>query len=351
MLPKIATELLSEIATGIKCEWQLDLINAKTGIIERHIPFHKNTILDTGMAWFINTGSSDHAGLFQPNGSSYAGFFNSIGIGSGTDTPAFTDTNLKSFIAAKAVDPASASKTISLTSNSSPVTFTMVTTFTENEGNGTIAEMGLLNGTANTGTYFCRNRLVDTNGDPTTITKDTSHLLTITARITVNRTGDPFSAVSITDSLGASNSVKSFVNNQWLADCLFSGDSASTGGLYTGSSVDLYASTTALSYTSGTSIANTDYTGLTSGVNGTGVLSKVASGKSGDNYYQDLKIEIPQSALNMNIASLATNGFAKKKSDITAVGNPGLITVFGTALAKTSTKKVYLTYRHLWARS
>lgn len=345
------TEMRANISTGIKCEWSVDLINAKTGIVERHIPFHKNTILDTGMAHFVNTSFTDRGGLFRCVGGTQDGYFNAIAVGSGTATPAFTDTALGTFIAAKVYDYTAGTKTIDLTSNTAPITFTMVASFNENEANGNISEMGLLNGLTNTaGKFFCRNRIVDVNGDPTTIVKDSSHTMTITARVSVSRTGNPFADTAITEvgDLGTNNTVVSFVNNQWLADAFLNGSSSSAGGLYTQASVNMYASATALSFASG--IANTDYTALASAVNGTGIITKPATGKTGDNYWVDLKVEIPQAVLNLNIASLVTRGFAKTASGVSGVGEPGLVCKFATPLPKTSAKKVYLTFRHTWAR-
>ncbi len=344
--------MVGQIKTGIKCEWSVDLINAKTGIIERHIPFHKNTILDTGMDFFMNTSFTDHGGLFRCVNGTQDGYYNAIAVGSGTATPAFTDTALGTFVAAKAYDYTLGSKTIDLTSNTSPITFTLVAAFGENEANGNISEMGLLNGLTNTaGKFFCRNRIVDVNGDPTTIVKDSSHTMNITARITVTRVGDPFAATAITEvgDLGTNNSIVSFVNNQWLADCFLHGSGASAGGLYTQATANMYASATALSFASG--IANTDYTALASPSNGSGNITKPNTGKSGDNYWLDLKLEIPQAVLNMNIASLVTRGFAKTASGVTGIGEPGLVCKFATPLPKTSAKKVYLTFRHTWTRS
>lgn len=345
-------QMTGEIKTGIKCEWSVDLINIKTGKVDTHIPFHKNTILDTGMAYFMNTSFTDHAGLFRCVGGTVDGYYNAIAVGSGTATPAFTDTALGTFILAKAYDPTLGSKTIDLTSNTAPMTFTMVAAFGASEANGDISEMGLLNGTANTaGKYFCRNRLVDVNGDPTTITKDSAHTMNITARVSVSRTGDPFTVANITEvgDLGTANEVVTFVNNQWLADFFLQGSSSSAGGPYGQATVNMYASATALSFASG--IANTDYTALSAASNASGIITKPATGKTGDNYYLDLKIEIPQAALNINIASLVTRGFGKVSSGISGIGEPGLICKFATPLPKTSAKKAYLTFRHTWARS
>lgn len=333
------------------CEWQIELVS-KNGVVDQLIPFHKNTILDDGMEYFVNTSFTDHGGLFRCVGGSQDGYYDSIAVGSGTDAPAFTDDSLKTFVAAKAYDYTLGSKTINLNSNSSPMTFTMVATFDETEANGNISEMGLLHGLTNTaGAYFCRNRIVDVNGDPTTIVKDSEHTMIITARVTITRVGDPFATVSISETgdLNTSNSVVAFVNNQWIADAFLHGSSASAGGLYTQNTVDLYASTTALDLSGG--VANIDYTALNSAVNGAGVITKPNTGKSGDDYWVDITIEIPQTELNMNIASLVSKGFAKVSSGITGIGEPGLVCKFATPLPKTSSKKVYLTYRHTWSRS
>lgn len=334
------------------CEWSVLLTNIHTGEIDTFIPFHKNTILNDGMAFFVNTLFTDKGGLFRCVGGSQDGYYNSIAVGSGTDAPAFTDVSLKSFIAAKAYDYTLGSKTINLNNNSSPITFTMVASFGTEEANGSISEMGLLHGLDNTaGNYFCRNRIVDVNGDPTTIVKDSDHTMIITARVTVTRVGNPFSAVTINEvgDLNTSNSVIAFVNNQWIADAFLHGSSENTGGLYTQNTVDLYASTSALDLSGG--IANIDYTALANPVNGAGIITKPATGVSGDDYWVDINIEIPQSALNMNIASLVTKGFTKVPSAIAGIGEPGLVCQFATPLPKTSAKKVYLTYRHTWSRS
>lgn len=345
-------KMIGKISTGIKCEWAVDLINAKTGIVDKHIPFQKNTILDDGMEFFVNASFTDHGGLFRCVGGTQDGYYNAIAVGSGTSAPAFTDATLETFVLAKAYDYTLGSKTIDLTSNTSPITFTMVASFAENEANGNISEMGLLNGLTNTaGKYFCRNRIVDVNGDPTTIVKDNTQIMNITARITVSRVGDPFASAEITEvgDLGTVNDVITFVNNQWLADFFLNGSSAVAGGPYTKETVDLYASATALSFASG--IANTDYTALASASNGTGIITKPDTGKSGDNYWVDVKIEIPQEVLNMNIASLVARGFTKASSEVPGIGEPGLVCNFATPLPKTSSKKVYLTFRHTWARS
>ena len=338
--------------SGIMCEWSIDLIDAKTGIIDRHVPFHKNTILDDGMEFFVNTSFTDHGGLFRCVGGTQDGYYDSIAVGSGTDAPAYTDTALKTFVAAKAYDYTQGAKTVNINNNSSPMTFTMVASFDESEANGNISEMGLLHGLTNTaGNFFCRNRIVDVNGNPTTIVKDSDHTMIITARVTVTRVGSPFASVQLTESgdLNTVNNVIAFVNNQWIADAFMHGSSASAGGLYTKNTIDLYASTTALDFTS--NVANQDYNSLASPVNGEGVLTKPSTGKSGDDYWVDVTIEIPQAALNMNIKSLVSKGFTKTASGITGIGEPGLVCVFETALPKTSSKKVFLTYRHTWSRS
>lgn len=331
---------------GIKCEWMLELINAKTGEVDKTIPWQKNTILDTGMAYFIKTTGTCY-GLFKTTQTD-SGYFNSIAVGSGTTTPTFTDTVLESFITAKAYDYTLGSAHFYSTDNATPGDVMLVTSFNENEANGTIAEMGLLSGTTNTaGKYFCRNRLVDVDGNPTTIVKDDAHLLKISAKITINRIGNPFASVPITEigGLGTANNVVSFMNTYAMVDLLLGG----SYGPYSIGSAGVNATSAALDISSG--LTNYDYMNISPSVSGSATMTRINSGKTGDDYWIDFKYEIPQTSCNMEIKTLTISNPIKSGAFYSWVKYPSIVCIFETPLPKDSTKKLYITFRHTWTRS
>lgn len=225
------------------------------------------------------------------------------------------------------------------------MTFDNVVSFDTTEGNGEISELGLANNSLTT--YFSRYRLVDAEGIPTTITKDSSHLLLVTIRFTITRIGDPFAVTTIVENgnLNTTNNVVSFVNNQWIASFL----ARQPYRLYSGKA---YASASDLSIASG--IANKYNGDLTSDVYGTPIYTKVASGQNGDDWYIDLKIEIPASILNINIKAICFDQFMSVgvlSYASYSYDDGSLVCIFETPLPKTSSNKVYLTFRHTWTRS
>ncbi|MBX9754168.1 MAG: hypothetical protein K2X80_05410 [Pseudomonadaceae bacterium] len=138
----------ANVEVGISGRYKF--IIKKDGVIKSETPWFKNLITNQGMN-LLSTSAAWHSWCQ---------------VGSGSTAPAFTDTALVARIAA-ATNSANLVGTIDTTNHY----FVGTTSYTFSAGAaaGNIAEVGV--GTASTGTtLFSRALVLDTNGNPTTIT-------------------------------------------------------------------------------------------------------------------------------------------------------------------------------------
>lgn len=106
-----------------------------------------------------------------------------ISLGTGTGTPAVTDTALFNYLIRKNVDTYSAVTPL----GNGQYSWTATTTFTENEANGDLTEVGLCD---YYGSIFTHAMITDSEGHTISIQKTTSDRLTVTATLYLTLTFD-----------------------------------------------------------------------------------------------------------------------------------------------------------------
>ena len=153
---------------------------------------------DTG--WFDNLITNQ--GLNQMG---TGGYLTACQVGSGSTSPAFTDTALGSYVAGTSTIQSSAGSASSTT----PYVIKRTNTYRFGEGAaaGNLSEVGV-GTTTTTGNLFSRALITDSNGDPTTITVLANEFLDVTYQLQmIPPTGD--TSVDVTDS-GPAGTVHTF---------------------------------------------------------------------------------------------------------------------------------------------
>ena len=148
--------------TNLSGEYRL-CITRRDGTLE-DTGWFKNIILDAGMERFPVGATISH-----------------ISVGTGTSTPVVTQTGLDTFVASKTTGSASVINSGS-PNYTSAMTFPAV--FAQGAVVGNISEIGCW-WSATNGSLFSRARILDTGGNPATITLTAIDQLTVYYRITV----------------------------------------------------------------------------------------------------------------------------------------------------------------------
>jgi hypothetical protein len=143
---------------GIEGWFTVELVHARTGLVKRRLRF-RNLITNAGLnALGSGTAISD---LIQY-----------LAVGTGSNTPSFTDTALQAEIARTNSNGGFADVDTANGSGDTLVYWSRVQTrvFTESQANGNLAELGFFN-QATGGTLWNRQLFLDELGNPTVITK------------------------------------------------------------------------------------------------------------------------------------------------------------------------------------
>ncbi len=168
---------------GFKSEWQVTLTDAKTGRVKLHLPWHKNTILDAGLNRRL-VSSSNFMYYSAPT------LFKYIAIGTSNTAPATTDTTLGAELSRKIYN--ATLSTYSFATASAPY-FIAGSQWGTSEGNGDLKEVALCESSSG-GVLWSRNLFRDEAGNPITVTKTSSDILTVLCKTTIQRTSDtPYS--------------------------------------------------------------------------------------------------------------------------------------------------------------
>ncbi|MHB0998531.1 MAG: hypothetical protein ACYC27_04720 [Armatimonadota bacterium] len=313
---------IAEVGIGIKSEWEIMLKDAATGEIRKHIPWHKNMILDAGLNRIICVWDRGLANSLPTYISDTATAFNHIAVGTGNTPPASTDTGLQAQLLRKQITSMDSTGLISTDPNA-PY-YIVGTTFTETQANGDLKEVGLVSAVTG-GTFFNRDLFKDGDGNPVTITKTSNDLLTVKCRITLKRLSDTFSSYNVTASDGTVHTVKGILTNYGLmrfidAPSMWSGANGPTAGI---NGIDPVPNDNGVK----TFLGNT-----------AGTSASWQAGHAGPDggFYRDCAMVIMPSECNGNIAEICAG-------NSTAVGQSRF--TFSPALAKTSTKKLTITMR------
>ncbi len=194
-----------DFCVGFKSEWEVTLTDAKSGKVKLYLPWHKNTILDTGLNYLLAT-SSQFTYLSSTN--TIPSMFGYIAIGTNNTAPATTDTGLITEISRKIYNA-------NLCSYSAAVAaapyFIVGAQWGTSEGNGDLKEVGLC--TASTGgTFWSRNLFRDEAGDPITVTKTSADILTVSCKVTITRASETPYSVTLDG-----RTVKGIILNSGLA--------------------------------------------------------------------------------------------------------------------------------------
>ena len=246
-------------------------------------------------------------------------------IGTGTTTPAFTDTALVSQSAATNNVIAQ-----SLTNAGSPNYETQATStyeFALGAVVGNMAELGLGWSASSASTLFSRSRILDGGGSPTTITVLSSEILQVTYRLTAYP--------QLTDSTGTVDISGTTYNYtaRWFSIATTLGISLHNSGQYMGNPSQATAYTGALGTTT------------SGGPSGTAASMSVGSMLSYVNgtFYRDYTITASISQGNLaggikSIAIIVNGSFSRNQIE------------FSPNIPKTSTNVLTLTLRQAWAR-
>lgn len=146
----------------MKGSLRMALMNAQSGEVVKEWEIH-NVVATAGRKWILQKIAGNYSGGSAATDSSP---INYIAIGTGTTAPATSDTALGSETTRKSVQNFTTSN---LTSN--PPSYQLECSFATNEGNTTLAEVGILNSSSG-GTLL-------THATYGTINKTTSNTLSI----------------------------------------------------------------------------------------------------------------------------------------------------------------------------
>ena len=143
---------------GIEGWFTVELIHARTGLVKRRLRF-RNLITNAG----LNALGS---------GTTINNLIQYLAVGTGSNTPSFTDTALQAEIARTNSNGGFADVDTANGSGDTLVYWSRVRTrvFTESQANGNLAELGFFN-QATGGTLWNRQLFLDELGNPTVITK------------------------------------------------------------------------------------------------------------------------------------------------------------------------------------
>ena len=199
-----------DIGIGFKTEWEVTLKDAKTGRVKLHLPWHKNTILNSGLNRRLSITSQ-----FAPTSPMTACIFPYIAIGTNNTEPAVTDTGLIAETSRKlSINELSS---YSIVTAGAPYVI-MGAQWGTAEGNGDLKEVGLVSASTG-GTFWSRNLFRDGGGSPITVTKTSADILTVRCKTTIVRASETPYSVSLdgrtVKGLILNTGLAGLVNNYW----------------------------------------------------------------------------------------------------------------------------------------
>jgi hypothetical protein len=258
-------------------------------------------------------------------GTSGANLFNYIAIGTGNTEPATTDTTLETEISRKV-----AVSSLCDYSNATPGQpyFIVGSQWGTSEGNGDLKEVGLVSASSS-GYFWSRNLFRDGVGDPITVTKTSSDILTVRCKTTIVRASDTPYEVTLDG-----RTVKGIILNNGLAKACSSTYSTSTW----------WSSNNFSCATSNTDPAatQTSYQGTSLGSTDNCVWSSAHNGPS-EGFYRECSISIKSYQCNGNIGEIISYG-----------GNDSVLIArhtFNAVMPKDDTKQLDLVFRVTLSRS
>lgn len=307
-------ELLHERKFYLEGFFEVDLIDARSGLIKEHYEF-RNLLTDAGMNAIGTTGNT------------LTTLFQYMGVGTGNTAPANNQTALVAEILPRTLSNGGTGDTFTSGPSFDYWEGTRVRLFVEAEANGTLAELGLFNA-ATAGTMSVRQLFKDSGGTPITIVKTSSDQLRITYkwRIYPDTTSDT-QTITITG-------VSTLITNRAY-------DIDNTGA---------WGQTLLTSFGSWTNHATAwendvlpSTTGVQSGSNAA-MSSAIVQAYGSGNFYRDIEFKWEPA-----VANFAT-GIGSITSAPHASSNSNSISTFSPKIAKDNTKRVTLMSRYSWAR-
>jgi hypothetical protein len=299
-----------DCGVGFKTEWEVTLKDAKTGRVKLHLPWHKNTILDSGLNRRLSVSAQ-----FSATSPMTGACFPYIAIGTNNTEPATTDTTLGAETSRKiAISELCSTSTVTA---GAPY-FILGAQWGTSEGNGDLKEVGLVSASSG-GTFWSRNLFRDEVGDPITVTKTSADILTVRCKTTIVRASDtPYS-----ESLDG-RTVKGLILNTGLAGLVSSSWWGSNGHICGTDNSDPVATQT---YIRGTNIGTTDNP----------VWAEPHLGPT-DGFYIENSVSIKSYQCNGNIGEILCRWSNISNAMYT-------LHTFTDALPKDATKQLDLTFR------
>jgi hypothetical protein len=306
-----------DFGVGFKTEWEVTLTDAKTGRVKLHLPWHKNTILDAG----LNRRLTATEYFMYVNGTQYVpGLFRYIAIGTGATEPATTDTQLVTEVSRKIYN-------ISLCSYSASVAaapyFIVASQWGTSEGNGDLKEVALCE-SSSSGILWSRNLFRDGGGNPITVTKTTSDILTVKCKTTIQRASETPYSVTLDG-----RTVKGIILNNGLAAAACGSSSHSWWGASSG----WYAATN----NTDPAITQTTYLGTNLGLVQAMVWASAHDGPSGGFYREGVVTWLSyqgNGSIGEIVGDISSNGSILKSRH-----------TFDAAMVKDDTKQLEITLR------
>ena len=307
-----------DFSIGFKTEWEVTLTEAKTGRVKLHLPWHKNTILDAG----LNRRLTATTHFAYANGSiTVISLFPYIAIGTGATDPATTDTQLVAEVSRKINNSSLNSYSASVAS--APY-FIVGAQWGTSEGNGDLKEVALCE-SSSSGILWSRNLFRDGGGNPITVTKTTSDILTVKCKTTIQRASETPYSVTLDG-----RTVKGLILNTGLAHAAGGGSSSSS---WWGVASRWYAATN----NTDPAITQTTYLGTNLGLVQAMVWASAHDGPSGGFYREGVVTWLSyqgNGSIGEIVGDISSNGSILKSRH-----------TFDAAMVKDDTKQLEITLR------
>jgi len=320
MIPNLRTLPRRHLTFGIEgVVKSVELVDVKTGIVERRIDTFKNIITDAGL---------DAIG----NGTQIGSLVNYLAVGTGSTTPAVSQTTLDTQLGARYNANGGFADVVSSEASYAYWELERTRVIPTTDGNGNLTELALFSA-ATSGTMWMRQLFRDEVGDPTTIVKQSTQQLRVTYAWRIYPTLTAGTSNIVIDGVATTCSERAMQvddANEW-----------GSGGLLT--RLGEWSALTANCRAYETDTIPTTTGGALTGTYAAASSASYAAYVNGD-FYRDILMVWEPSVAN-HATGIGSIGFTIKGNGVQC-----LSTQFTPKVAKTDTKRFSYTARISWGR-